>query len=129
MKSKTNVKGKRIFLSGPMSFKENYNVEAFVSAHATLKLMGAKSVYDPALVWLNEECETRTHEEYVRDSIVTLVMCPFDMFVTLDGWETSDGAYAEHVVAVELGIDVVPYKSIATASATTVDEGAAHDEA
>jgi hypothetical protein len=129
MKSKTNVKGKRILLSGPMSFKENYNVEAFVSAHATLKLMGAKSVYDPALVWLNEECETRTHEEYVRDSIVTLVMCPFDMFVTLDGWETSDGAYAEHVVAVELGIDVVPYKSIASASSATVDEGTAHDEA
>ena len=128
MKSKTTVKNKRIFLSGPMSFKENYNVEAFASAHATLKLMGAKSVYDPALVWLNEECETRTHEEYVRDSIVTLVMCPFDMFVTLDGWETSDGAYAEHVVAVELGIDVVPYKSIAT-STSTVDEGAAHDEA
>lgn len=127
MKSKTSVKGKRVFLSGPMSFKENYNVESFASAHATLKLMGARSVYDPALVWLHEECETRTHEEYVRDSIRTLVVCPFDMFVTLDGWETSDGAYAEHVVAVELGIDVVPYKSIATAT-STVDEGAAHDE-
>ena len=129
MKSKTNVKNKRIFLSGPMSFKENYNVEAFASAHATLKLMGAGYVYDPALAWLEELGETRTHEAYMRDALTILVVQPFDMFVTLDGWETSDGAYAEHVVAVELGIEVVPYKSIAPASATTVDEGAAHDEA
>ena len=129
MKSKTNVKNKRIFLSGPMSFKENYNVGAFVSAHATLKLMGAGYVYDPALAWLEELGETRTHEAYMRDALTILVVQPFDMFVTLDGWETSDGAYAEHVVAVELGIDAVPYKSIAPTSATTVDEGAAHDEA
>lgn len=116
-----DVKGMRIFLSGPMTGRWLYNVSEFAEAHARLKQAGAKYVYNPALGYLCQKQEVaarKRHEDYMADCIHELtdrkkrtqgwedvIPLKYDMLVSLPGWEESDGATKERVVAEACGIE------------------------
>ena len=112
-----DVKGKRVFLSGPMTGRHCHNVVAFATAHARIKEAGAEWVFDPAVAYLREtreESERHDHDEYLRRCINELTRprygqkdgTVYDLFVSLPGWEESEGAATERAVAEACGIDV-----------------------
>ncbi|MBR3383681.1 MAG: DUF4406 domain-containing protein [Atopobiaceae bacterium] len=113
----TSVSGKDVFISGPMTGNEHYNVGAFADAHALLKDLGAHRVYNPGIQYLLEpasESEQCTHEYYMRRSIHELTWglyengpARYDLVVLLPGWEESVGATEERAVAQWCGIPVV----------------------
>ena len=107
------VKGKRVFLSGPMSGIDHYNAPEFTRAHAVCKEAEAFSVFNPAEEWLNGY-ETRSHEYYLRTCVHELTRErledyePFyDVVVQLPGWENSEGAKTEAIVASACGIPCI----------------------
>ena len=113
------VKNKRVFLSGPMSDDpDTYHVHDFVDAHIKLKRCGAFHVFNPAIKWLEEDCETQDHEYYMRKCIWELLSETFsfepdtgrestyDLLVQLHGWDASEGARTEYEVAKACGIPV-----------------------
>ncbi len=108
-----DVKGKNVFISGPMTGIPHYNVEKFAAVHAELKEAGAKRIYDPAIEWLLNEYEDKGHECYMRKSTRLLADTRvgnkpvYDVVVVLDGWGNSKGARAEIEVAKACGVDVI----------------------
>lgn len=122
-----DLKGKTVFLSGPMSGIEHMNVEAFAAAHYRVRELGAAEVYDPAVEYLTirGEASLRTHEWWMMKCIGELSQPKqdgrggwdwydpdgyktyYDVLVSLDGWEESDGAVMERRVAEACGIKVV----------------------
>lgn len=113
-----DVTGKAIFLSGPMTGIENDNVAAFCDAHAKLQRLGARKVYNPALVLLEHpEYRNWSHEQWMTFMLRELTMCHvmdvqvvsrYDMVVQLPGWQSSEGAKAEYFCARACGIESVP---------------------
>ena len=108
----TEVRGKRIFLSGPMSGKAHNNAPAFVDAHMTLVDLGAEYVHDPALGWLNTPATVAAdfgHEEWMRRNIHELTddIAPYDLVAQLPGWDQSEGARQEALVAEMCGIPCI----------------------
>ena len=111
---KEKVKGKACFISGPMSGIEHFNVSAFAEAHAILKECGAKRIYDPAILWLqerNDVSEQMTHEDYMAKCLHELTRDSYmgerayDVLVQIDSWHQSDGAWREYLVATCCGIE------------------------
>lgn len=108
------VKGRRVFLSGPMSGIENLNVGAFAEAHAKVKEAGAYEVYNPAIEYLQQPGLEGSHEHswYMARCINELTALHpyrthYDVLVLLPGWEGSDGALLEREVAAACGIEVI----------------------
>lgn len=110
-----DVKDKNVFLCGPMTGLPNYNIAAFMDAHAELMRLGAR-VSNPALSWMKDGCPERPHEELTRRSLHELTAPKFsgsetgnyyDVLVLLPGWRESDGACMEVSVAGAIGIPVV----------------------
>ena len=113
-----DVKGKNVFLSGPMSGLDHFNVGEFAKANAIVKEAGAVKVYDPAIEYLNGD-KRRGHEWWMRRRIGELtkfgksivipdMMYPFyEVLVSLPGWEDSEGARLEREVALACGMEVV----------------------
>lgn len=108
-----DVKGKRIFLSGPMSDDpKTYHAHEFIDAHIALMRAGAECVYNPAIEWL-QTCGEKGHAYYMRVCIneLTGVMWDgggacYDMLLSMPGWAKSTGALLERIVADECGIEV-----------------------
>ena len=107
-----DVKGKSIFLSGPMTGIDLYNAPAFVEAHARLKLMGCGEAFNPAIEWLWDDSGSEDRLYYMRRCIEALGRGPlsfnsdhWDMLVSLPGWEDSEGARLERTIAESLGIE------------------------
>lgn len=108
-----DVKGKRLFLSGPMTGIDLYNAPAFAAVHARLKLMGCGEVFNPAIEWLIDDSGSEDRLRYLRRCVARLGGGPFsysedshwDMLVSLPGWERSDGARLERWLAESLGIE------------------------
>ena len=113
------VKGKTVYLSGPMSGIELYNAPAFVEAHATLNRMGAAYVYDPVMQWL--ETRVEDHEDCMVLCLEKLTDCwatddgvvrNVDLLVQLPGWDKSEGARLEAAVADACGIRRVELREL-----------------
>ena len=116
--------GKRVFLSGPMTGIDHYNVAAFAEAHAICKEAGAETVYDPAHEWLTSREPEQAHEAYMSRCINVLTRTAqsrddwtvtepvWDALVQLDGWQLSDGATLEMQVARACGIPVVGIREV-----------------
>lgn len=119
------VKGKRVFLSGPMSGLEHSNVDEFAKAHDVLRKAGASTVYDPAIEYLRSEVNSTTSHAVwmlrcIGELTSTTPMTPmppmnifsyetqgkYDVLVSLPGWKRSRGARLERKVAKACGIDV-----------------------
>lgn len=116
-----DLKDKRVFLSGPMTGLPSYNVTEFALAHSRCKLAGARTVYDPAQVWLSEPqsvSERKDHAQCMRECLRELTRptaCraeTYDVLVQLEGWQQSEGARCEAVAATALDMDVVPVSEI-----------------
>lgn len=123
-----DLSGKRVFLSGPMTNQRLYNVSEFAEAHARLKQAGARYVYNPALGYLCQKPEVaaiKAHEDYMTDCIHELterkkrtqgwedvIPRKYDLLVSLPGWEKSDGATKERVVAEACGIDCADLEEV-----------------
>lgn len=113
------IKGKNVFISGPMSGIDANNVTAFLKAHELLVSLGAKHVYDPAYEYYSELASGRQrkgHEYYMRKCIHELSCSDaysgfershWDLMVQLYDWEKSDGCITEYEVAKACGIKVV----------------------
>lgn len=110
---------KRVFLSGPMSGKPDWNREAFAQAEKRCYELGADWVYNPAKDAPREGEPVAEHEQYMNVTLHELTRWvngahsivdsrPFyDVLVLLDGWEKSDGALMESSTAFECGIPYV----------------------
>lgn len=123
-----NLKGRNVFLSGPMSNIKNFNVEGFAAAHHKAKEAGAKEVYDPAVEYLTKGSAEDSHQECMRRTIheLTKSLCKrsvdgtttykdqrhYDAIVMLPGWESSLGARLELDVATACGIEVVMLQDV-----------------
>ena len=111
-----------VFISGPMSGFANYNMNAFMDAHAELKKAGAELVFNPILEWLSEPervSQRRMHESYMLICLTELtayephpqnadaIMPKYDILVHLDGWQNSPGSKTEVTVAEAVGIQTM----------------------
>lgn len=117
------VKGKRVFLSGPMSGLEHFNVDEFAKAHDVLRKAGAYKVYDPAIEYLRSEVNSTTsHAVWMRrciseltsttKSLIGVNVRRYDVLVSLPGWKRSRGARLERKVAKACGIEVCDLRDV-----------------
>jgi hypothetical protein len=58
-----DLKGKNVYISGPITGKLLHNAPAFAEAHAMLKEMGVRQIGDPSFLWLTDRSGTGTHED------------------------------------------------------------------
>ena len=104
----THVKGRRVYLSGPMTGIEGWNRAAFDDAEKRLRELGAQEPYNPAN--LIESFESLSHAACMYHSLVELLYPTpwywYDLLVSLPGWEKSAGARLEREVATACGIEV-----------------------
>lgn len=102
----TDVRGKRVFLSGPVtSLLRDEAVSAFGEAWRLCDSRGAAGVYDPT----SDVPSDSTHEAAMHECLCELLtMWPtgfyYDLLVSLPGWEASEGATLERAVAEAVGI-------------------------
>ena len=127
-----DIKGKNVFLSGPMTGLEHYNVEAFAKAHAQLKELGAKHVYNPGISYLTSE-KKESHEYWMRRCVHEMTYgyhdgAPYDLVVQLKGWSKSEGCRTEAQVASACGIPCVTMKRVLKDAETLKKNRAAMDE-
>ena len=112
--------GKRVYLSGPMSGKPDWNKPAFDAAERALRDMGAVDVYNPAAFVPADGEAFHPHESYMLTKLHELTkhyyagykrpaVPYYDAIVMLPRWYGSKGASVEYGVAVACGIDVVYY--------------------
>ena len=83
-----NVKGKIVYISGPMSGIHEYNKPDFYNAELDIDRLGAKIVISPA-----RHPVGLTHEQYMQYAMLDIDNA--DMIVLLPGWENSKGARQE----------------------------------
>lgn len=121
-----DVKGKKVFLSGPMSDDpKTYHAHDFIDAHIRLKDAGADEVYNPAIEWLTSNEGDQSHGYWMRQCIYELVrlsgVCSFygvtdkpryDLLISLPGWKGSAGATTERHVAGACGIPCVDWDEV-----------------
>lgn len=106
------MSGASVYLSGPMSGVDLNNAKAFAEAHARLREMGVSDVYDPAYEWMSDGCDHH-HREYLRRTIHELTRPEgYDFIVMLPGWEDSEGACTERIVAEACGIGVLRWTDV-----------------
>ena len=128
----TDIRGKDVFLSAPMEGLPHHNVAAIAEAHAALREMGATSIYDPAIEYLNRD-EDHDHKWWMRRSLVALTdgwdghydgdeweTTVADVMVQMRGWQQSEGCRTEAVVADACGIPRVSLEALMSADAETV---------
>lgn len=104
--SLADLKGKTVYLSGPMSGYPDHNFHAFHEARKCLQAEGL-TVVCPAEAGLVDGWEW---EDYMRRDIVMLMDC--DAMVMLPGWEDSRGARLESTIAWQLNMEVALYENL-----------------
>lgn len=116
-------KGKRVYISGPMTGYDQFNFPAFESAAAQLREYGY-AVCSPAETDQFLGVGNMTHAQYLRFDFARVMEA--DFLVALDGWERSLGALSEILMAVRMGTkvwrwttfesyDLVTYEDVAQA--------------
>ncbi len=89
----------KIYISGPMTGRPDFNYPAFFEAERRLREAGWEPV-NPARNFGGDT--TRHRSEYMRMDIANVVMC--DAIALLPGWRESRGALLEAMVAQECGL-------------------------
>lgn len=120
---------RRIYLSGKMSGKPDWNAKAFANAEAELRAQGFTEIFNPATLhpspkMTHEELKaaglwTKTWQYYLKRDIA-LIAAKIDEIRVIDNeWVDSQGARLEIFVAHKLGIPVrdlkgcpVPYRFV-----------------
>lgn len=93
--ARTREKGK-IFISGPMTGRVNFNIEAFIRAETACRELGME-VENPAHYG---EVKDLPWTSYLRYSVSKLITC--DAIYLLPDWENSNGAQLEAGIAHQL---------------------------
>lgn len=100
-----------LYVIGPVTGKENDNIDAFDSVYLDLVYSGAQTVTIPHMF-----IEPDDEWQYAMAKSIEMIC---DMFrshkedfgiAMLDGWEESKGAKIEHNLAVSLGIPCKPWR-------------------
>ena len=109
-----DFKGKRVFLSGPMTGLPDWNRDAFDRAEDELLELGAAYVFNPACKAPRQGEHEMPHKWYMMRTLYELTSyipvtgAPFyHVIAMLPGWEGSYGAGVERIVAEAIGLDVV----------------------
>ena len=118
-----DFRGKRIYLSGPMTGYEDWNRHAFAEAEEWCYGQGAAEVFNPAKsAPLGADYHSPAHWMLKTLHELTRYTDPpewewhstdrspyWDAFILLPGWERSKGACAEFECASACGIRILHY--------------------
>lgn len=104
----------KIYLSGPMTGLPEFNYPAFRKAAAALREAG-HFVHNPAEFDHDGPLDGRIEEFPIREAMAEF--CEFickeaDAVVLLDGWESSDGAQVEAMLAKRIGVELIPWRAV-----------------
>lgn len=98
----------KVFISGPIRGKPDYNKSAFFEAERTLEQMGHA-------VWNPVKLHPRHPEDFTALDYLTVCYSMIDrsdMVVQLDGWQQSEGAMLEASYAESKGITVIEARDL-----------------
>ena len=121
MTNNNPLKDRNVFISGPMTGYEHYNLDSFIRAHLLVKYSYANDVYNPALNWLTEPeavSEKRHYEDYLAECCAELsrriedARPYWDVLLRLHGWEKSKGAITETELDTKLGINIIDMQDL-----------------
>lgn len=90
----------KVYISGPMTGKPDYNRAAFF--RAADELMKQWNYVPVHTAWMVDQL---SWEDYMRMALQMMLMCDATYF--LKGWEKSDGARTEHVIASLCGLQLM----------------------
>lgn len=93
----------KVFISGPMSGKPNYNRAAFFKAEEELEKHGY-SVWNPAWLAYPNDTEFTKDDMHIID-FAAIRLC--DAIYMLKGWKYSKGAQEEHEYAAMRGLTIM----------------------
>ncbi len=127
-----DIRGKNVYLSGPMTGRYCHNVGTFSIAHAKLKERGVGYVFNPAIRYLvmgADKLRDMEHADFMTDTIHELTMREkrdrrdeewvrtlprkYDVVIMLPGWQDSEGAREEREVALSCNIPVYELSDVA----------------
>jgi hypothetical protein len=97
-------RGKRVYVSGPMTGYENNNHEAFGDASMVLRDMGYAVCNPCETTDILGDDGTLKHADFLRFDFERVLEA--DFLVALGGWERSMGAISEILMAVRMGVKV-----------------------
>lgn len=91
---------KDVYLSGPMTGIEDYNIPEFAAAHAKILATHPQvgSIYDPGQEALGKKLRGK-HSYWIARSISALTSGAYMCLISLPGWDKSEGAVLERTVA------------------------------
>jgi hypothetical protein len=112
-------KGKRVYVSGPMTGYDEYNFPAFAEAAKGLRELGY-AVCSPAETDQFLGLGVMTHAQYLRFDFARVLEA--DFLVALDGWERSMGAISEILMAVRMGTKVWRWSTFNNYDLVTYDD-------
>ena len=103
--NKTLTTKKKLYISGPMSGKAEWNFPLFNKVDDALTEVGDYTVYNPA------KLESINHDwvDCLQRDIGLFCSNRIDGIVLLDGWELSKGATAEVYIGQLFGADLYKY--------------------
>ena len=94
------VKGKKVYLSGPITGKKNYK-GLFLYVEELIKLCDVFRIFNPA----SQIPDSLGYEEAMKRCVAALA--EYEAIVMLPGWHTSKGARLEHDIALACGINII----------------------
>ena len=94
------VKGKKVYLSGPITGKKNYK-GLFLYVEELIKLCDVFRIFNPA----SQISDSLDYEQAMKRCVAALA--EYEAIVMLPGWHTSKGARLEHDIALACGINII----------------------
>lgn len=94
------VKGKKVYLSGPITGKKNYK-GLFLFAEELAKMCDVSRIFNPA----SDIPNSFSYEEAMKRCVAALA--EYDTIMLLPGWRSSKGAKIEYDIACACGMNIV----------------------